>query len=324
MNIEELYSKYVGERYAWVKYYEANVTDIPFTEREIYNYRKDGVDMPDGHTHPGLPKPKNFEEAWEQFVKHKAQMVFEMKAEDFLKKYRGVTVGVLECELDEINEFIARAKATIKTSTAFADRNSFYGPKPNYNSYEEEYIRLSNGYYDSRYDELKERHCAGYVYGGYFIFRCWLEEQLQTLQAGETHQANQTQRKFPTPPQFLSGVEEPEPEYLLPMATLQKIHDAFDGELWTSIKLNTFYSLFDINSTKRKEFKVLKKVNFYALLWKMHNAPGKHATMEQFIRPFLERYSCSYNVFGNIRKERINSTKPLAKKLMKRIEEAMQ
>lgn len=114
------------------------------------------------------------------------------------------------------------------------------------------------------------------------------------------------------------------PEYLLPLPTLQKIHNAFDGELWQTIKPNEFYSLFDINNTNKEEFNIKRKGNFNALLWKMYESSRKpFDTKEQYVKPFLELYGGSYKTFGNIKQTKINFTRREDKELMKRISEAL-
>lgn len=117
--------------------------------------------------------------------------------------------------------------------------------------------------------------------------------------------------------------ENPAPNYLLPLATLQKVHSAFDGELWESINLNTFYAVFDRNDNKKYDFRIKEKVDFYALLWCMFDLSDKTVSQVKFIRPFLTRYNGSFNSFENIRKNRIDCPKTTSKKLIKRINEAL-
>lgn len=113
------------------------------------------------------------------------------------------------------------------------------------------------------------------------------------------------------------------PNYMYPIGILINVHSAFNNEFWKEMDLNDFCSLFDINNRNHIDFKVKRKTNFYALLWSMHNNFSKEVPHEEFIIPFLKSYNLKYSSFGNIKLNRIDSDKLTAKKIMKRIEQAM-
>ncbi len=114
-----------------------------------------------------------------------------------------------------------------------------------------------------------------------------------------------------------------EPNYFLPLATLRTIHKTFNGRLWEPIDLNSYYSLFDFNNPIRIDFVVKKKSDFYALLWKMKDAASDEFTHDGHIKPFLEKYGCKIGSFANIKTGIIDSKRANHKMLIREIDEAM-
>lgn len=111
-----------------------------------------------------------------------------------------------------------------------------------------------------------------------------------------------------------------EPSYLLPLITLQKIHSVFNNDLWESIPLYDFYMLFDVNNSHKIEYKILKVMDFIALLKLMHNVSENTYTLDDFIKPLIKRGGASPRNIDNIMVTRINSDKPKHIELRKKIE----
>ncbi|KAA5548380.1 hypothetical protein [Adhaeribacter rhizoryzae] len=116
-----------------------------------------------------------------------------------------------------------------------------------------------------------------------------------------------------------------EPDYLLPLPTLIKIYQEFDGKLWKCIAFPNFCTLFDMNNSDEISYEILKgKINdFCALLWKMYNVSQTDRTQEKSIKPLLERGGGAASNFDNIIPNRINSSNSKHKKLMAKIDKLL-
>ncbi|MCP2043486.1 hypothetical protein [Pontibacter sp. HSC-36F09] len=281
-HVEDLFKFHVGERYAWNKYFEANAIRVDELNKQ-------------------LPEPKTFAEAWEQFINYHAQMTFELMAEDFLRKYGAISVGPLESELNELYEFMEKAKTTVRTSKAFANANALYGPKPDFTSWEEEYIRLANGYYnDSRYEGLAHTPTPN-VYGKYFMFKDWLEMQLDTLQD-----------KVAIKPDTRYTTQEQEPKtensksYLEP-ERLVMLYTKFNGELWESVSVGEFLSVFTYASKHTLTIKNGKRELVCGLLKRMYDYSERDQYMKDWVKPLLEKLHLKKSTFDGIDSKLFNN-----------------
>lgn len=145
-----------------------------------------------------LPEPKNKDELFEQFKNIYAQRICESLQRCFKKKYGKPTKKIIKDELAEINYFIEKANklSTVKTfenELVAASEDSLH-----------EYSRLKNYFYkkDSKpfnpSVHIYYNSNAALVYGKYFLFKNWLEHELEKTSSNQKEKKQEPEQEEET------------------------------------------------------------------------------------------------------------------------------
>ena len=155
-----------------------------WTREDIENGRGLGSQIKEGTEYTYIPKPTNKKELFDQFKNLYAQRLCESYQRIFIKNFGHKNIRAIEDELKEINKFIEEAEA-LSIKDTFGNLYKTIGNSELLNKYE--YSRLRHGYYENQkmmeyHDCLNFfHHTSNQVYGKYFLFKEWLEEQQRKL-----------------------------------------------------------------------------------------------------------------------------------------------
>ena len=193
------------------------------TDAERINARWASANIMAGEKGTQLPPPETNEKAWERLVKGKAQRVFENLQIKLYEKYsEPESKEVLQAHLDKINQFVSEAENSNLIDAI---------EKPDFQSKEQEYLRIKHKYYNKNFCGSKdgwsipgrtpiEPIIAG-VYGEYFLFKNWLEQLLKEQIDNNEQATFKQQEQNPLPPQQ-NGIElNKEPENDVTLATIE-------------------------------------------------------------------------------------------------------
>lgn len=133
-----------------------------------------------GEKYSMIPDPKNKNELFERFEKLHAQRYFETLQRLFFKKYGDGNEKIFTDELNELNIFITKTESLSTTETF---KNKFASSSSLGNLHE--YSRLENSFYKNK-DFVNSVYSffnsnAAEVYGRYFLYKEWLDEQLKHI-----------------------------------------------------------------------------------------------------------------------------------------------
>lgn len=144
--------------------------------------------------------------------KSEAEYFFERLKQDFVKTYPNLSSVHYKDELTFINDFISQAETPHKRKAAFTLIN---GTWINETKNEEfEYLRLKYGYYETYLIPGAFNAISREVYAKYFLFKDWLENELQSNESGTNPQCLEakvnTEEKLHTPKAFAEIMHLPE------------------------------------------------------------------------------------------------------------------
>lgn len=131
------------------------------------------------------PPPDQPEAALALLRNYYAAIQCEVQKHDLYDKYRTINEAAISEELKVINKWIENAE-TFNYSEAII--NPSYGNIQNLNSPQHEYLRLKNGFYETYVlDEmqLQDSSITAQVYGRYFLFQEWLQNQIEVPEPPE-------------------------------------------------------------------------------------------------------------------------------------------
>jgi len=123
-----------------------------------------------------LPLPKTNDEAYERLRKLTGQRWFEVIKNDYLKRYPILSVDIVKEEYKILNDFITEANQ-LPIKQAFIKGKLLPTPEGK----KLEYLRFRHNYYLDNFCEYGYGSTACMVYGEYFIFYDWLENELLKL-----------------------------------------------------------------------------------------------------------------------------------------------
>jgi hypothetical protein len=127
------------------------------------------MEIPEGTKYTYIPEAKSFSEALERLKNLGAQQYCEYLQREFFRKYAQLDLELISDELTPIRSFIEKAeKLSRKEAFGKADQDS-----------SNEYLRLKHGYYLNHMCDWIFGGLPSRIYGEYFLFREWLEAQMQ-------------------------------------------------------------------------------------------------------------------------------------------------
>jgi hypothetical protein len=126
-------------------------------------------DIPAGTPYTYIPEPVNDLEAFQRLKFLMGPQVAEHYIAEFQQKYKEPTAEIYAAELAPINTFINDIDyAELKAAFERADNN-----------YAQEYLRITQGYYENHRCEQGMGNTAAMVYGKYILYKKWLEDRLR-------------------------------------------------------------------------------------------------------------------------------------------------
>jgi len=142
-------------------------------QQEMEDWDK-AIRISTGKNSSEIPPPTNYEE-FEKQLKVFGQRVCESLQWRLSTKYPSGNERIIEEELKDIYQFIELAKKLMVHNTCSNDGTIWNAPVDQI-----EYSRLLNDYYKKNFASavLSECSATALVYGRYFLFKDWLEEQL--------------------------------------------------------------------------------------------------------------------------------------------------
>jgi len=202
-----------------------------------------------------------YEQDLERLKQGYGKMRFESLKSKFAETYPIVNADIIKSELKPINQFISEAEK-LEIKDAFVLRRAFdnnpniqlrpvafFDPKVK----EYEYLRLKHGFYLKNYCSDNPGSIPGWVYGEYFLFKEWLEQELI---------------KHDSPFEDKLPYHSEEELWLLNLNTVNKSYDHFNNVLFNEMPYKDYLNCFDLNSPEPKHPKFLKNqgINFVYFL----------------------------------------------------------
>ncbi|PVY43268.1 hypothetical protein [Pontibacter virosus] len=174
----ELYKAVIGhdkQSLVYLKTYR-RVEEITKDEANWYNRSRNEVVFVVGEEWFKYRELKTLEEKWELFRAYTSQQICEDLQLGLARTVGGIKPESMQRRLAEIVNFI---ESTHNTGIGKALGIS-HSVRPDFKDEKEEYIRLTNGYYNTHGID-NDSFLSIAVYGEYVLFKEWLEEQLGNL-----------------------------------------------------------------------------------------------------------------------------------------------
>lgn len=140
------------------------------------NQTAERMNIPVGSEYTSFPPPTTKEEAFERLKMYTGLIQLEYFIKNFKLRFP-INLRTLKDELKTLTDFIDEAEE-ISTVDAFTNKNVFAVKRNHY-----EYLKWKYGYYENLAYNGYEFFStdAVYVYGKYFLYKKWIEEQITEL-----------------------------------------------------------------------------------------------------------------------------------------------
>ena len=129
-----------------------------------------------GDTYTAFPQPTTKEKAWDKLNNYTSLIHLETLIKIFKRNFP-INLRTLKDELAELQKFIDESEK-YSTIDAFKGKDEYF--KQLHHNYE--YLKLKYGYYENaEYHPNFFSAYTGEVYGKYFVYKNWIEEQIESL-----------------------------------------------------------------------------------------------------------------------------------------------